>query len=205
MKTLVAMPMKDLREAKTRLAAALSAAERAQLARDLFHRSQEFFARQFPEFTRLVVTPSEEIARLACAGGAWVLKEGGAGGLNCAADSAFGWARDAGFDRLLLVPGDIPVWLVGEVAALLEEGRRASIAIARAHDGGTNALLIDLRRVSEFAFRYGVDSAARHRQWCRSRGVSHAVAHLPFLSRDVDTEEDYLLLGRPLPASATVR
>lgn len=200
MKTVVAMTMKDASEAKTRLAVALSPPSRMRLALSLFTSSHEFFEKHLPAFTRLVVTPSNKIAQLAAAAGAEVLKEDSAAGLNVAAARASHWAHRAGFDRLLLVPADIPVWLRGEVDMLLQHGNCATVTIARAHDGGTNALLIDLRRVKHFEFQYGIDSAKRHQQWCRAAGISCTIANLPFISRDVDTPEDYLLLSRSRPA-----
>lgn len=194
MKTLVAVPMKDPHDAKTRLAAALPPAARVRLALHLFHRSQDFFARHFPAFDRLVVTPSAEVARHAEGCGAQVLKETAASGLDAAAGAALRWARAAGYERLLLVPADIPVWLAGEVESLLQAGGATDVVIARAHDGGTNALLVDLRRVPHFEFRYGPDSARRHEQACLAAALRCVVAQLPFLGRDLDTADDCRLL-----------
>ncbi len=195
MRTLVAIPMKDARDSKTRLANALSDAERERLARSLFVRSQSFFATYFPHFSRLVVTPSEQMGQLASEAGAQVLKEAAATGLNQAAGAAFHWARRNGFDRLLIVPADIPVWLQHEVHALLQHGDSVDVAIARAHDGGTNGLLIHLARVAQFEFRYGSGSAQEHAQFCREAGMRSVVCHLPFIGRDIDTADDCLVMG----------
>ncbi len=195
MRTVVAVPMKDARDSKTRLSNALSSAERERLAHTLFARSQTFFANHFAHFSRLVVTPSEQIGQIASDAGACVLKEASAMGLNQAACAAFQWAQRSGFERLLIVPADIPVWLQHEVQSLLQQGDSVDVAIARAHDGGTNGLLIHLPKVPCFEFRYGPDSARQHEQFCREAGVRSVVCNLPFISRDIDTAEDCLVMS----------
>ncbi len=205
MKTVVAVPMKDASESKSRLADFLTCAQREKLALGLFARSQEFFSCHFPEFTRLVVTPSSNIAQIAAASGSQVLKEDAATGLNQAAAAAFHWAQGQGYERLLLVPADIPVWLLHEVQLLLVRGASSSVAIAGAHDGGTNALLIDLTKVRYFEFGYGVGSAKRHEQWCKVAGVSSIACSLPFISHDIDTVDDCLVFSQSLKAATQMR
>ncbi|MGY3573069.1 2-phospho-L-lactate guanylyltransferase [Bradyrhizobium sp. USDA 4504] len=198
MKTVVAMPMKDPAESKTRLAGALTAGQREQMALALFRRAQTFFATQFPAFERLVVTPSPRIANESTASSAVTLMENETRGLNRAAQTAFMWAKTRGGDRLLVVPADIPIWLRSEMDELLEEGRKHDVAIARAHDGGTNALLINLRRVNGIEFCYGPDSAKRHADAASAAGVSSITRQWPFLGHDIDTAGDCLVLSREL-------
>jgi 2-phospho-L-lactate guanylyltransferase len=183
----------------------MPAAERERMSLALFERAQRFFRVQFPEFERLVVTPSSSIAALAKADGAAVLVEEGAPGLNSAARSSFDWARKAGFGRLLVVPADIPVWLRAEVDELLEEGARSPVVIARAHDGGTNALLIDLHLADRFDFRYGTDSASRHSESANAAGLGARTRTWPFLSHDIDTVADCLILSQKLAALTNTR
>lgn len=193
MRTVVVIPMKDAAVSKTRLAPAMPAVQRERMALALFRRALDFFGAQFPRFERLVVTPSARIGEVARACGASVLMEGEPAGLNPAVASAFAWARQAGFERMLVVPGDIPVWLRSELDELLQEGASSPVVIARAHDGGTNALLIDLKRAARFDFHYGSDSASRHAQAAQAAGLSAMTRTWPFLSRDIDTADDCLL------------
>nr|WP_233287364.1 hypothetical protein [Bradyrhizobium oropedii] len=153
--------MKDPAESKTRLAGTLTAAQRERMALALFRRAQTVFAMQFSYFERLVVTPSARIVTEATACNAAALVEESTRGLNSAAQSVFIWAKARGFDRLLIVPADIPVWLRSEVDELLDDGRKYDLVVARAHDGGTNALLIDLVRAERFEFCYGHYLVAR--------------------------------------------
>ncbi|OAF17039.1 hypothetical protein AYJ54_37480 [Bradyrhizobium centrolobii] len=198
MKTVVAIPMKGPAESKSRLAEALSAAQREQMALALFGRVQTFFATQFPDFERLVVTPSPRIATEAAARSAVALVEESTRGLNKAAKSAFIWAKTRRYDRLLIVPADIPVWLRSELDELLDEGRRFDVVVARAHDGGTNALLIDLMRTDRFDFCYGVDSARRHADAASAAALSSITRQWPFLGHDIDTVGDCLVLSQKL-------
>lgn len=198
MRTVVAIPMKDPADSKTRLAGTLTAAQRERMALALFRRAQTFFATQFPEFERLVVTPSPRIATETTASSAMALVEEGTRGLNSAAQSAFIWAKTRGGDRLLIVPADIPVWLRSEVDELLDDGQKYDLVIARAHDGGTNALLIDLVRADRFQFCYGRDSARRHADAASVADLSSITRQWPFLSHDIDTVDDCLVLSQKL-------
>jgi len=188
---LVAMPMKPFIDAKSRLAAAIAQPQRERLVQALFLRTQRFFASQFPEFDRLVVTPSAEVQRACWRVGARCLLESGLAGLNTAAARAVDWACIQGYDKVLVVPGDVPVWMRGEVGALLDVGRAHDVVVARAHDGGTNAVL--LRLPTAFEFRYGPDSAAAHLRGAHRAGLSAVTCQLPFLAHDIDVPADCLL------------
>lgn len=198
MKTLVGVPMKSLPHSKTRLAEGMRPDQRAQLALNLFQRTQSFFATEFPSFERLVITPSREIGMSASVLGARVLVEPACLGLNAAAAGSLSWAQRHGFQRLLIVPADIPVWRRQEVRALLAEADTNDVVIARAHDGGTNALVFNLARVKHFDFRYGEASASRHEEVCRRAHLTYRVCRLPSICHDVDTVDDYFMLSPSL-------
>jgi len=204
MRTVVAIPMKDPAESKTRLANALTAGQREKMALALFRRAQSFFGAQFPDFERLVVTPSPRIAAEATACSAMALIEGSPRGLNKAVQSAFIWAKARGFDRLLIVPADIPIWLRSEVDELLDDGQRFDVVVARAHDGGTNALLINLIRTDRLEFCYGLGSARRHADAASAAALSSITRQWPFLGHDIDTVGDCLVLSQKLSSLTDV-
>jgi 2-phospho-L-lactate/phosphoenolpyruvate guanylyltransferase len=190
---LIAMPMKPFEQAKSRLAAVLPDDQRERLARALFLRTQRFFATHFSAFDRLVVSPSEEVRDMCTRVQAHCLLEPGLDGLNVAAARAIAWANLRGYDRVLLIPGDVPVWVRSEVNTLLHHGLQHQVVIAQARDGGTNALL--LRLPTPFACRYGHDSAAAHRQVAREAGLSAIVCKPPFLAHDLDVPADCAVLA----------
>jgi 2-phospho-L-lactate guanylyltransferase len=186
------MPMKPFAQAKSRLAAAMSPVQRERMVHALFLRTQRFFAIQFPDFDRLVVTPSVQVREACWRIGARCLLEPRLDGLNVAANRGLDWACKQGYERVLIVPGDVPVWMRGEVNTVLELGGRHDVVIAKARDGGTNALLLRLPADS-FDFRYGPDSAAAHLRAALAAGLSAATCQPPFLAHDLDVPADCLL------------
>lgn len=195
-RTLVAIPMKDPAQSKSRLSPALSPARRQRLALALFDRTLRFFRTAFPQFDVLVVTASAAVAERSSTAGAAVLNEQAEHGLNAAAVAAAGWAVDRAYARLILVPADIPVLLREEVERMLALGSRCELAIAEARDGGTNMLLMTPPRA--FAFQYGHESARRHEAAAHALGMRACRCTLPFMAHDLDTPADCLVLTQAL-------
>jgi 2-phospho-L-lactate/phosphoenolpyruvate guanylyltransferase len=193
MKTLVAIPMKDPQHAKSRLAPTLDAKQRRRLALRLFERTLSFFESACADFDLAVVTASDTIARHACGHRAVVLREAAETGLNAAAIHAATYARERAYARLIIVPGDIPVWLRDEVARVLQLSLHIDIVLAEARDGGTNMLV--MRPPRTFGFCYGPDSASRHEAMARAQGLSVTRCQLPFIGHDIDTVEDCQVLA----------
>lgn len=192
-RTAVAMPVKPFDRAKSRLAGVLSNHQRERCAQALFLRTQRFFAGNYPGFDRVVITASPRIQALSARVAASCVMEPAVEGVNKAATRAIDWASRHGYERLILIPGDVPVWVRSEVNLLLECAELHDVVVARAHDGGTNALVLSLP--TPFECRYGPNSAARHVEAGRSAGLTAALCRPAFLARDLDTPEDLLLLG----------
>ena len=194
MKTLVAIPVKDLGQAKSRLSPVLDASQRARLVLGLFDRTLHFFRSAFPEFDMTIVTASVQLAARAQAAGAQVLRENAATGLNAAVSSAAQWAIAHDYQRLMIVPADIPVLLREEVEQMVALTETYQVAIAEARDGGTNMLLMSPPR--DIPFQYGLGSARRHETVARANGLSAKRRYLPFLGHDLDTPADCLVLSQ---------
>lgn len=192
-RVLVVTPMKAFDQAKSRLAEVMADSQRERLARALFLRTQRFFASHYAGFDRLVVTPSPLVAQLARQVGTGALLEPGADGLNVACGRAIRWATGHGYSSILLIPGDVPVWVRREVNVLLDHGRRHRVVIAQSRDGGTNALLLKLP--TAFNCRYGPDSSHMHLRSARDAGLSAVLCKLPFLAHDLDVPADCAILA----------
>lgn len=188
-KIIVAMPMKSLRRAKTRLESVLGVRGRQCLALALFEESQRFFTACYPELDRVVVTPSAAIARRAQTLGASALLEPCESGLNRAVERAAEWAAPRRYDRMLVVPCDIISWCQEELALVLDQADRHQVVVVRSADGGTNGLCLPVP--GSFECRFGGGSAVRHLMEAQRCGLSAASLHLPALSRDLDTPLDY--------------
>lgn len=201
-RVLVAMPMKPFDQAKSRLSEVLAKDQRDRLARALFFRTQRFFAAHFSWFDRLVVTASEDV-RSACERvSSQCLFEPGVDGLNIASARAVQWATERGYQCVLLIPGDVPVWVRSEVNLLLDLGKQHGAVIAQARDNGTNALL--LRLPTAFSFCYGPNSSDAHLDAAEKAGLSAILCKPPFLAHDLDVPADCAVLAaRPQSALTT--
>jgi 2-phospho-L-lactate guanylyltransferase len=208
MKTLVAVPMKPLSAAKSRLSTGLDSAQRERVVLDLFIRGQKFLCKEFPELTRVVVTKCPFVTGAALRHRTVALPETdsfevvseataqrGQAGLNRAAMVALNQARIAGFDWLLILPGDLPHLLVKEFRELLSMREPGRATVVASRDGGTNALLLPVTALSpNWSFDYGEASAERHVALLEKEGIVVTRLDLPALAQDVDTVDDYARL-----------
>ncbi|MEL6551328.1 MAG: 2-phospho-L-lactate guanylyltransferase [Pseudomonadota bacterium] len=197
-KTLIAVPMKDPVEAKTRLAGSLGDAQRARLAEALFARTLAFLRPVVMAHGAelVVVTRSRRIRALADAAAVNVIEEGAVATLSGAATAAGAWAAARGFDRICLIPADLAAPLESDVARLLYA--RAEVVICPSEDGGTNALAVS--PPDALAFHYGPGSAEAHESEAAQRGLSRAVLPLRSLSFDIDTSEGLARARAIVPA-----
>ncbi|WP_007467835.1 2-phospho-L-lactate guanylyltransferase [Segniliparus rugosus] len=188
----VLIAVKPLRDAKTRLAPALSAEQRAQLTLAMLTDVLE--AARGAAWTRAiaVVTEDPQVQALAQAYGAVALDEPeGAGGLNAALRSADGWARER-FPAALRIAlhGDLPALRPMELQQALRAARGRSRAYVADHDGsGTTALIADA--ATELAPAFGPGSSARH----AASGAFAIADQLPGLRQDVDAPQDLRKAG----------
>jgi 2-phospho-L-lactate guanylyltransferase len=115
------------------------------------------------------------------------------------------WAIEAGFERVLLVPGDTPLLSVEEVDALLAGAAAdgtAVVVVPDRHETGTNALL--LAPPTAIAPGFGPDSLARHVAAAQAAAVSHRVERVPSLMFDVDTSDDLAVVAAAIEERRTV-
>ena len=118
-------------------------------------------------------------------------------GQSQAAAIGIRYSLAAGYERVLLVPGDTPLLDPAEVAALLAQEGTLAIVPDR-HGTGTNALLIAPPDAIEPSF--GPDSFERHVAAGRAAGTEPVVERLATLMLDVDTPEDLAELAGALEA-----
>ena len=123
----------------------------------------------------------------------------GVTGLNPALARAQAVAIEAGVERLLIVPADLPLLRPADVAAVLgasavlPSGHGAVIA-PDAAGIGTNALL--LAPPDALAPCFGLDSYRAHTEQADARRLPHATVRRPGLELDLDTPADVArLLG----------
>lgn len=186
----IVIPVKPLREGKSRLAAALSADARAALSRRWLTHVLTTVAAWGRAAGVLVISRDARVLALARALGAQTLIEEG-DDLNPALEQARSVVVAAGGAALLVLPSDLPLLSsddLDELYDLMLEG--PGMVIAPSHDGGTNALL--LRPPHTLAYAFGEDSFARHSALAAAAGVSIRVYHSATLALDIDHPEDLL-------------
>ena len=170
----VLVPLKRLDAAKSRLAEALAADERAELMRGLLQ--GVLVAVRAAGFERVTVVTSEALEGIPV----WQDR-----GLPWNEALATAIEEIVTEDVVAIVSADLPLLGASEVRALVEATPPRGIAIGRALDGGTNA--VAMRPPGIVLTRFGEPaSAAVH----ASLGVPSVMVDLPGLAFDVDTPED---------------
>jgi 2-phospho-L-lactate guanylyltransferase len=175
----VLVPVKAFSDAKVRLAAALTPADRAILARSMAERVVAA-ARGLPV---AVVCDDREVATWARELGALVIWEPGQG-LNRAVDGGVRRLHGLGVEHVTVAHADLPLatdlrWVGHFVGVTLVPDRQ---------EDGTN--VIGLPTGTEFVFSYGPGSFARHVAEAQQTGLPWRVVRAPLLAWDVDSPDD---------------
>ncbi len=192
--TIAIVPVKALRDAKSRLAGELAPSDRQRLVLAMLDDVLVTLAACHGVVRTLVVTLDEAVATLARVRHAEVLWEVGPASLNGALRQAIADVVATGGRSVLIVPGDLPLLTTEDIdAVLLAGGERAQqggrIAIAPSRDErGTNALLIEPPQTLQPAF--GPDSFAAHQKAALLAGQPPHIVRSAGLAFDIDTPDD---------------
>lgn len=193
--TLVVIPFRGSRGAKSRLGPLFSERQRARLAWAMLRRTVRAAEASNAVDHILIVTHEPEAVRLQLPMSAdvTVLPQGQDRiGLNGALEHGRDWAVAHGFSAMLVLPGDLPAIDDHEIARLAGAAAMVVIAPDR-HRAGTNALLLRLgidggRR---FVFAFGDDSYRRHTDEARRLDMSPEHLNLRGVALDLDTPDDW--------------
>jgi len=197
--TVAIVPMSRLENAKSRLASVLPDVERERLVFTMFEDVLVALSVCPGIESTLVVTPDARISEHAVKLGVAVMCEDAQRGLNPAIVSAVACLRARGANRLLVVPGDIPLSPASELAAVvnaLDAG--ADIVLVPDQDRlGTNTLAFAASL--DFAPMFGSSSYPRHLAQARALGVAAREITLAGIGRDIDTPGDLDVLAKSAP------
>jgi 2-phospho-L-lactate guanylyltransferase len=199
----VVMPVKNLEDAKQRLAGVLAPGERRALFRAMLEDVLSALSASNGLAGVAVVTRDREAAALAVRYGARVLEESANRGHTAA--SSFGAAilADEGVRAMVQLPADIPLATPEDIQALLQtHGSAPAVTLAPSRDErGSNAVVCSPPDVLPLSF--GDDSFFPHLDRARSLGLEPRVVHRPGLALDVDTPDDLMaFLATPSPTRA---
>ena len=184
------VPVKDLGNAKQRLAGVLGQPERTALFRAMLEDVLEALAGAASVARIVLVTRDAQAMALARRYDAECLVEPENRGHTAAVEFAAGTLAARGAEALLQVPGDIPRVTSGEIEAVVAAHAPApAVTIAPSRDHrGSNAVLCSPPDV--FPFRFGDDSFHPHLAAARAMGVEPAVVERPGIGLDIDTPGD---------------
>jgi 2-phospho-L-lactate/phosphoenolpyruvate guanylyltransferase len=185
----VAIPVKDLHDAKQRLVPLLAPPERAALARAML-RDVLRAVRGAAVDEVWVVTRDRAVSALAGEHGCRVLGEDANRGHTAAVRQAQAEAARAGADVFVTIPADVPCLRAAEVDALAAAvAAPPAAAFAPSRSGlGTNGAA--LAPVDLLPLRFGEPSFADHLAAARRAGVAPAVVALADLGLDIDDADD---------------
>lgn len=197
MKLWLIIPVKPLREGKSRLTSVLAPAQRCALTHRILQRELEL-AQANPLIEGVVVISRDAalLGDVTMRGALPLLEE--THGLNAALESARVEVSQRGADALLVLPADLPFVTATDIEQLVHAAHQdAHVVLAPSPDGGTNALLLKLPSHLHFAF--GAYSFARHRRLARDLGLRQRIVVSPTLAFDLDWPADWEALRRTDP------
>jgi 2-phospho-L-lactate guanylyltransferase len=201
----IAVPVKDLGDAKQRLVPVLTGPERAALARTMLADVLRALASARAGDV-WVITCDAAVAALARDGGARVVAEDA----NRGHTAAVRWAQDAavaaGATGFATIPGDVPCVRPAEIEALVGAvagaGRGGAFAPSRS-GAGTNG--VAMTPPDLMPLRFGEPSFPDHLAAAESRGLIARTLALPGLGLDIDDADDLRALLVDGPATASAR
>jgi 2-phospho-L-lactate guanylyltransferase len=186
----VVLPVKDLANAKQRLAAVLAPEERRDLFRAMLEDVLSALAATRGLAGILMVTRDPEAQALAARYGARVLVEDANRGHTAASSlGAKALAREAAVGMLQL-PADLPLITPADIEALLRaHGAAPAVTLAPSRDRrGSNAVACSPPDL--LPLRFGDDSFLPHSQRARDLGIEPRIIERPGLALDIDTPAD---------------
>ena len=204
MKTWALIPVKTLKDSKSRLARVLTEKERINLTRHLLVQLLDVIEKVPALDIALVVSSDMEVLELAQEHCALILSEKKQNGLNEALCQAKQYAHDHYCESILVLPCDLPFVQEEDIELFLSAAEtqdsapddesapdmRTMIISPDQSGKGTNALF--LYPVSSFNFQFGPESFKRHLREAAHQGMTSRIVDPPGLTFDLDTEEDWI-------------
>jgi len=185
----VAVPVKSLSRAKTRLSPALTGLERGALTLAMLEDVLDA-ALSVPGWETWVVSPDEVALEIAAGRGARPIAEAKPPLAN-AIRQVEAKAKEEGSNALAILPADVPLVTVNTLHEALRT--LGAVVLARSADGlGTSLLL--RRPPRAIPARFGPDSFRRHVELAQARGLPVSIVERRELSFDVDRPDDILTL-----------
>jgi 2-phospho-L-lactate/phosphoenolpyruvate guanylyltransferase len=185
---MILVPVKNLRQAKQRLAPVLDQAARTELAQAMLHDVVDALASWQSRPEVAIVSCDSFALALASRYDFEIIADHKNSGETDAIEMATAVCEMRGLDTLV-IPADIPLIQPWELQAIMGAAPEVGSVLVPAGDGrGTNAVL--RRPAALFPLRFGNDSFGPHLAAAQATGTSCVVLSLPGIAVDVDHPAD---------------
>lgn len=197
--TTVVIPIRGLRDGKSRLAPHLEPSQRTAVVRGMASRVITAVAASGVADATLVVSGQPDLLDDLPIGSPHVdllVQPWDAIGLNSALDLGRDEALARNAERLLILSADLPLLTARSVREFVDMAGPAEVVVGVDRTmTGTNALLLRGHcAMSRFAFQFGLGSRRLHRQEAERIGLDPVERHLREIALDLDTPDDWALL-----------
>ena len=188
---ILAIPVKSLARAKSRLSSELTSLERGALTLAMLEDVLDV-AMELPGWNVWVVSPDEVVLEIAGRRGAAPVPEEKPP-LAAAVRQAELSAKEQEAHALAVLHGDLPLLTVEALTAALHT---LGPVVIGASDEGTGTNLLLRRPPRAISARFGPDSLRKHRELADQKGLPASVIERPEIAFDVDAPGDILRLLR---------
>jgi 2-phospho-L-lactate guanylyltransferase len=196
------VPVKPLREGKSRLSSIMTVEERQALNAFLMRRTFDLIA-DFPGVSRSIVISADRsvTAEAEARGINFMIDEDR--DLNGALARATRNAMTKGAEAIIVLPVDLPLATSADLKRVASRGgsSKLCVIVPDRHRSGTNLLYVS--PPCDDLYRFGPDSLERHREAAMARGFGTIEIDDPALSLDIDEPADYERWQRSETASSS--
>lgn len=190
------VPLKDLVQAKTRLAGLLRPSERRALAQAMVEDVLAVLS-QHPRVGRVTLVSDDPCAGLLAGKyqiDCWTEESLGCRGLNAVVQRASERLLAASEAPLLVLHGDLPLLTAADISAVLDCQRQLGGLVIACDLQGTGTNLLAFERDSFPQFCFGSDSCAAHLAAARRAGTPVQILRRAGIATDVDDVQDLAVL-----------
>lgn len=195
MRGILLIPFKSLATAKQRLAEALDAEQRSQLAEAMLRDVLTAASGVRERIDVAIVTGDRHAQQLAAEHGFLVLEDTRNESETAAIEMATAWAEKNGHDTTIVVPADIPLIGADELRRVLDAAPEEGAVFVPAYDRrGSNCIL--RRPASIIPLRFGNDSFLPHCEAMKKTGKELIILEMPGIGLDIDNPHELEMLVR---------
>jgi 2-phospho-L-lactate guanylyltransferase len=195
MRGILLIPVKNLANAKQRLASALSQAQRAQFAEAMLCDVLSAAVGVQSYLDVALVTGDAKAKALAGKFRFGVIEDTHDESETSAIEMATEWSEQHGYDTTVVVPGDIPLITSHELQRVLSVAPLEGAVFVPAYDRrGSNCIL--RRPASIIPLHFGNDSFQPHCEAIRKTGKQLVILEMPGIGLDVDNPHELEMLMR---------